>query len=95
MGTNRTTKKTEAKKTKVEQIFPQGLICFPPHENAPEWIKAEVIISIDKLNEWVGDNAEHLQTHKKYGEQLKLTLKEGKDGNIYFTVNNFKPEKQK
>lgn len=95
MSMSKQWKGRKAKKEKDEKarvtIFPKGIMIFSPHENAPDFIKADIIIHPDKLFEWLGDNADLLQD-VGYGDQLRLTLKESKAGELYCDVNTFKKQ---
>lgn len=85
-------KKTSGKKGSEENepIFPKGVIVFEPHEKAPDFIIAEIVISPETLATFLDENSDLLHTHEKYGEQLKLTLKESKGGKLYLQVNDYK-----
>lgn len=84
-------KKEKGDDKKRVAIFPKGIMIFSPHENAPDYIKADIIIHPDKLFEWLGDNADLLQD-VGYGDQLRLTLKESRAGELYCDVNTFKKQ---
>lgn len=70
-------------------IFPKGIFVFNPHENAPEFIKADIILTPSDLFDWLGVNADLLQD-TGHGEQIRLTLKESQKGSLYLEVNTFK-----
>lgn len=71
-------------------IFPRGIIVFEPHEKAPDFVIAELVVSLDDFTKFAEENADLLHNHEKYGEQLKLTLKESKGGKLYLQVNDYK-----
>lgn len=67
---------------------------FKPHEKAPEFIKADVIINIDEFAQMV-KSGENISTYEKDGKsirQIKLQLLEAKDGGYYFQFNNYKKQ---
>jgi hypothetical protein len=59
---------------KQKAIFPEGIAFFTPKENAPDWVKGNVIMSVDKFMTWLKANEALLTENEKYGRQLKLTL---------------------
>lgn len=81
---NEQTKKENA----YESVFPEGIIVFKPREGAPDFILCDIIITPDTLATWLNNNQEQL-SETKYGEQLKLQLKESKSGSYYLSVNNY------
>lgn len=72
-------------------IFVDGLNVFTPNENAPDWIKADMVINPTKLVKWLEVNNEHL-TEGKEGLELRLQIKESKGGKLYASVDTYKPK---
>lgn len=73
-----------------EKIFPGGVKFFEPHQNAPDFVLCEIVISIDQLAEWIEANRQSVvHESEKYGDQLKLTVKRSKGGAIYPEVNTY------
>jgi hypothetical protein len=71
------------------KIYPKGVIAFKPHEKAPKFVIATVVINPKELAKWlVGEGAESL-TDGKYGSQLKLQIAEF-DGKFTISVDNWK-----
>ena len=69
---------------KKETIFVEGARFFKPRDNAPTWIKGNVVITLSELREFI----------KKHNikDQLRIDLcKSEKKGTYYFTLNNWKP----
>lgn len=83
------TKKSENKK---EGKFPKGIIVFSPNEKAPDFVKAEIIIGVEEFKEFLDETSDTVE-NEKYGEQLKLTLKESKEGKLYLQINDFQKSK--
>jgi len=80
--------KTKEAVQEREMIFPEGVAVFSPNDNAPDFVKAKIVISLDQLNNFV-DNTNVTKRHKKYGEQLTLNLKESKGGKLYLDVDMY------
>jgi len=68
----------------TETRFPDGLIVKPPHERAPNFVKAAISIKREELIKWLQNEP---------GEWVNLDVKESKGGKWYAAVNDFKPEK--
>ena len=75
-----------------ETIYPKGIIVFPPHSNAPDFVKASVKIALNDLVTFCKNNPNLLDDYKGT-KQLPLQLLEGDKG-LYFKVDTFKPERQ-
>lgn len=67
--------------------FPQGMRLYPPHKNAPSFVKGQVVINVMELYEWM-----KLNWNEK--REVRLDLKEGKSGALYFSLNTWKKEEQ-
>jgi len=69
----------------ADKIFSEGIYLNKVHENAPEFIKANVSIHIEKAIKW-------LQAQKPDEKgYIKLVGKESKDGKRYFELDTWKP----
>ena len=69
---------------KVE--FVEGLMVRPPHEKAPDFVKAQISIKVEDLGKW-------LREKFKAGEEwVKIDVKEAKSGKWYAAVSTFKPK---
>lgn len=68
----------------AEQRFVNGLIIKRPRENAPEFIKANISIKREELIAWL---------QNEEGEWVNLDLKESREGKLYASVNDFKPNR--
>jgi hypothetical protein len=66
--------------------FVDGLIVKAPHENAPDYVKANISIKVEDLGKW-------LRGKYKAGDQwVNLDVKVAKSGKWYASVSNFKPK---
>ena len=64
--------------------FVDGLIVKAPHENAPDFVKAQISIKVEDLGKW-------LREKYKAGEQwVNLDVKAAKSGEWYASVSKFK-----
>lgn len=71
----------------ADQVFAEGLGFFEPHSNAPEFIKGCISVNREKFTEWMRSQEVN---EKGY---IKLDVKEARSGNLYVSVNNYKPER--
>jgi hypothetical protein len=69
-----------------EQIFPEGMRLWPPHEKAPTFIKGNLSVHVVTFTEWA-------QQHVDAKGFVKLDLKEGFDTKLYLALNQWKPTK--
>jgi len=67
-----------------EAKFIDGLIFKAPHENAPDFIIAKISIKREELAEWL---------QAQSGEWINADLKESREGKLYATVDDWKPDK--
>jgi len=63
--------------------FPNGLMVKPPHERAPDFVKASISIKVADLMAWL---------QSRDGEWVNLDVKESKGGKWYAAVNTYKPK---
>ena len=66
--------------------FPSGLIVKPPHERAPEYVKAKISIHRARLIAWL---------QQQEGEWVNLDVKASRDGKWYAAVDDWKPSQEK
>jgi len=76
---------------KKEKVFPKGIMAFKPNEKAPEFVKANVMVTPNELISWLKENDEHLNDYKG-NKQLKLQLLENDKG-YYFLVDTYQAKK--
>ena len=73
---------------KEEMEFVDGLIVKPPHERAPDFVKASISIKVEDLGVW-------LRAKHKAGEQwVNIDVKEAKSGKWYAAVSTYKPKEK-
>ena len=68
------------------KIFIEGIYLNKVNDNAPEFIKANISIHVQKLISW-------LATNQKYADEkgyIKLVGKESKQGKRYFELDTYK-----
>jgi len=75
-----------------EKIYVKGMMTFPPHSSAPDFVKGALIITLDDLSEFFHQQKEY-QTEYKGKKQLKCQILEGDKG-LYFTVDTWKAPSQ-
>lgn len=66
----------------MEKIFSDGIIFKRPRENAPDYIKGNVSIKVNDL-------VAFLNKHVKPDGWVNLTLKESKNGKLYFELDTW------
>lgn len=72
-------------------IFVDGLNVYTPSENAPDWIKANMVINPTKLVKWLEQNDQHLK-EGKHGLEVRLEIKESAQGKLYAAVDTYEPK---
>ena len=77
-----------APKKETTNIYPKGIICFNPHENAPDFVVGKCIIALADLQDFIAENSNLIHNHETYGEQLKLDILRGEKG-LYMKVDTF------
>ena len=75
---------------KKETIYPKGIRIFPKHQNAPDFVKGTVIITMNELFKFCKEN-ESLLTEYNGNKQLKCQLLDGNNG-LYMAVDTYKPD---
>jgi len=72
-------------------VFVDGLNVYTPSENAPEWIKADMVINPTKLVKWLQQNDDYLK-EGKHGLELRLQIKQSAQGKLYAAVDTYEPK---
>ena len=75
----------------TDTVFVEGIRAFKPHENAPDFVKASLVITPDLLSAWAGNNGQHMTDYNGHG-QVRLQLKESREGKYYTSVDTYKPK---
>lgn len=72
-----------------EMTFPEGLRVFWPHENTPDFVKAEIVLDVAELRAWL----DTVQTDDQ--GRVRLDVKESaRTGNLYASVNTYVPRER-
>ncbi len=69
-----------------DKKFIDGLIFKPPHENAPDFIIAKISIEREDVIAWL---------EQQSGDWINADLKESKEGKLYASVDDWKPDGQR
>ena len=77
----------------ADKIFVNGLRIQKPRDNAPDFVKASLVINPTKLIAWLKENDQYL-TEGKEGLELRTQIKESKQNKLYASVDTFKPKPQ-
>lgn len=72
----------------AEKVFAEGIYLKKPGEKAPDFIKANISIHVEKLTEWLKTQP---VDEKGY---IRLVGKESQGGKSYFEVDTWKPTKK-
>ena len=72
----------------AEKVFAEGIYLKTPGANAPDFIKANVSIHVEKAIAWL-----KAQTPDEKG-YVRIVGKESKDGKTYFELDTWKPTKK-
>ena len=72
-------------------IFVDGLNVYTPSENAPDWIKADMVINPTKLVKWLEQNDQYLK-EGKHGLEIRLQIKQSAQGKLYAAVDTYEPK---
>lgn len=76
----------------METKFADGVSVYTPRTGAPEFIIADLNIDIARLRDWANKN-QNLLVEGKNGKVLRMQVKRSKDGKLYASVDDFKPNK--
>lgn len=66
-----------------EKEFPEGLAAFKPHDNAPDFVIADLSVTRKDLGNWLRGKTE---------DKIRLQVLESKKGTYYVAVNDYKPK---
>lgn len=70
-------------------VYPKGVMLFKARDNAPDFVKGQIIIGLNDFVAFCKDNPDYLSEYKG-NKQLRLNLLDGNDG-LYLTVDTWKP----
>jgi hypothetical protein len=72
-------------------VFVDGLNVYTPGSNAPDWIKADMVINPTKLIKWLEQNDQYLK-EGKHGLEVRLQVKQSAQGKLYASVDTYEPK---
>lgn len=72
-------------------VFVDGLNIYTPSENAPDWVKADMVINPTQLVKWLEKNDQYLREGKR-GLELRLQIKQSAQGKLYASVDTYQPK---
>lgn len=72
-------------------IFVDGLNVYTPNTNAPDWVKADMVINPTKLVKWLEQNDQYLK-EGKHGLEIRLQIKKSAQGKLYAAVDTYQPK---
>lgn len=78
---------------KKDVLF-DGVRVFAPHQNAPDFVIAELVITPDDLLQFCRSNSE-FETLYNGKPQFKATIKRSQAGNLYASLNTYKKDAAK
>lgn len=78
-----------------ETIFADGVNVYTPNSNAPDFVKASLVIRVDDFKKWVESNDNRITTDKEGNRVLRMQIKESKQGKLYASVDNYQPDGNK
>ena len=64
-----------------ETKFVDGLRAYAPRDNAPDFVKANLVINVAELQAWLAQRS---------GE-VRIVIKESRNGKFYASENDYKP----
>ena len=72
-------------------VFVDGLNVYTPSTNAPDWVKADMVLNPTKLIKWLQDNDQYLK-EGKHGLEVRLQVKQSAQGKLYAAVDTYEPK---
>jgi len=72
-------------------VFVDGLNIYTPSSNAPEWVKADMVINPTKLINCLQENDQYLK-QRKHGLEVRLQVKQSAQGKLYASVDTYEPK---
>lgn len=77
----------------ADEILPEGLRFFNKKDNQPDFVIGALVITMNDLFAFCKAHPE-LITEYQDKKQLKLQVKKSKNGNLYASVDTWKPAEQ-
>ena len=75
----------------ADEILPEGLRFFNRKDNQPDFVIGSLVITMNDLFSFCKAHPE-LITEYNGKKQLKLQVKKSKNGNLYSSVDTWKPD---
>ena len=75
----------------ADQILPQGVRFFNKKPTQPDFVIGALVITLDDLQAFCIDKPE-LMSEYNGKKQLRLQVLKSKDGNLYASVDTWKPD---
>jgi hypothetical protein len=66
-------------------VFVDGLNVYTPSTNAPDWVKADMVLNPTKLIKWLAENDQYLK-EGKHGLEVRLQVKQSAQGKLYASL---------
>jgi len=68
--------------------FAEGISIYEPHQNAPDFIKGDVVITEEFLNTF----KKNCFKNTKGVNQMRMNLNLSKKGTLYLSINDYRPQ---
>ena len=78
-----------------KKVWAKGVVAFPKHERAPEWVVGSLVITPNDLVSWLKSEGEQYLTEYKGNKQLRLQITKTKDNKLSVSVDTWKPDASK
>ena len=73
-----------------DKIYPKGVMIFKPRENAPDFVKGSMVVSLREFTDWVKTQQEHYSEYNGK-KQLRFKILDGREG-LYLELDTWKAE---
>lgn len=67
--------------------FIDGLRVYAPHERAPDFVKANLVINVEELGKYLRD------AYKAGEKEIRVDVKQSKGGKYYAAKNTYDPDR--
>lgn len=79
---------TQQQQTQNNRPLPEGVRFFNRHQNAPDFVLASLVITLDELYNFAKNNPQLLADYQGK-KQIKLQVLRSKEGKIYSVVDTY------
>jgi len=73
----------------MSNVFADGISVYKPNENAPDFVKASLVINFKDLFKFCEANQNYLTGDN---DTLRLQIKESKQGKLYASVDTYQKQ---